>query len=378
MSTIKQGIDGDSPDDQQKLIEQYAGARNLNVARYFVFLESASKELQPMQEVVNYCKDPKNNVRQVIIKSIDRFTWGGSEFYSELKNQLDACGVSLVDVYGIIGSQKINTLEHLGVKYKWSEFSPTKKAELLEAERAKDEVRDIQTRMIGAQIRYARMGYWVRRPLHGFDNVHVETREGKRCILKPNDAEAPLVIKMFELRARGTMEDIEIVEELNKLGFRTRERVVRDKNDRTKIIQVIGGDPLTLKQLWRMVENPVYAGVNPEKWTQGNPVKCKFDGLVSVELFNAANRGKLISPKSTRAYAFIDASPPSTSSKKVLKILSFRSKELSCVLSASGHCMAAHRAAGMVDIFQPITAISVVVTTSANLRKSSIIRLKNL
>ncbi len=294
VSTVKQGIDGDSPDDQQRLIEQYAAGRNLNVARYFVFLESGSKELQPMQEVVDYCKDPKNNVKQVIIKSIDRFTRGGSEFYSMLKNQLDDCGVALVDVYGIIGNQKINTLEHLGVKYKWSEYSPTKKAEMLEAERAKDEVRDIQTRMIGAQIRYARMGYWVRRALHGFDNVHVETRDGKRCILKPNEIEAPQVIKMFELRARGTMEDIEIVEEINKFGFRTRERVIRDKEDRTKIIQVIGGEPLTLKQLWRMIENPVYAGVNPEKWTQGNPVKCKFDGLVSYELFNAANRGKII------------------------------------------------------------------------------------
>ena len=87
------------------------------------------------------------------------------------------------------------------------------------------------------------------------------------------------------------MEDIEIVEELNKLGFRTRERVVRDRDDRTKVVQVIGGEPLTLKQLWRMIENPDYAGVNPEKWTQGDAVKCKFDGLVSVELFNAANRG---------------------------------------------------------------------------------------
>jgi DNA invertase Pin-like site-specific DNA recombinase len=294
VSTLKQGIDGDSPDDQQKLIEQYATARSMNVARYFVFLESASKELQPMQEVVDYCKDPRNNVKQVIIKSIDRFTRGGSEFYNTLKNQLDACGVSLVDVYGVIGNQRINTLEHLGVKYKWSEFSPTKKAEMLEAERAKDEVRDIQTRMIGAQIRYARLGYWVRRPLYGFDNIHVETSDGKRCILKPNEAEAPLVIKMFELRARGTMEDIEIIEELNKLGFHTRERVIRDKEDRAKITEVLGGEPLNLKQLWRMIENPVYAGVNPEKWTQGNPVRCKFDGLVSVELFNAANRGKLI------------------------------------------------------------------------------------
>ena len=64
------------------------------------------------------------------------------------------------------------------MSYKWSEYSPTKKAEMLEAERANEEVRDIQTRMIGAQIRYARMGYWVRRPLYGFNNVHIETREG--------------------------------------------------------------------------------------------------------------------------------------------------------------------------------------------------------
>jgi len=90
------------------------------------------------------------------------------------------------------------------------------------------------------------------------------------------------------------MEGIEIVEQINKLGFRTMERVVRDKDDRTKIVKVIGGDPLTLKQLWRMVENPVYAGVNDEKWTQGQPVKCQFKGLVSFDLFNAANRGKMV------------------------------------------------------------------------------------
>lgn len=294
VSTFKQGVNGDSPEDQQRQIDLYAASRGIKITKYFSFLESASKELQPMQEVVNYCKDPKNDVQQVIIKSIDRFTRGGSEFYNTLKNQLDDCGVSLVDIYGIISSQKINTLEHLGVKYKWSEYSPTKKSEILEAERAKDEVRDIQTRMIGAQIRYARMGYWVRRPLYGFNNVHIETREGKRCILERNDQEAPFIEKIFELRAQGTMDDIEIVEELNKLGFRTRERVVRDKTDRTKIVDIIGGVLLTPKTMWGIIENPVYAGVNPEKWTQDKPVKCQFEGLVSIDLWNAANKGKIV------------------------------------------------------------------------------------
>ncbi len=328
VSTIKQGVDGDSPDDQQRLIEQYAIAHNMNVARYFVFLESASKVQQPMQEVVDYCKDPKNNVQKVIIKSIDRFTRGGSEFYSDLKNQLDACEVALEDVYGIIGNQKINTLEHLGVKYKWSEYSPTKKAELLEAERAKDEVRDIQTRMIGAQIRYARMGYWVRRPLYGFKNVHVETRDGKRCILEPDESEAPFVIKLYELRARGTLEDIEIVSELNMLGFRTRERIVRDKDDRTKIVRKIGGDPLTLKTMWGMIDNPVYAGVNPEKWTQGSPVKCKFNGLVSAELFNAANKGKIIIAEDDEGVRIYHRKPPEHLLKKGVKNSEFPLKRI--------------------------------------------------
>ena len=310
VSTTKQGTEGDSPDDQKDQIERYAELHDLNITKYFIFLESASKELQPMQEAINFCKDPKNKIDSFIVKSIDRFTRGGSYLYDSLKNQLDDLDISLVDIYGVISNQRINTLEHLGVKYKWSEYSPTKKAEMLEAERAKDEVRDIQTRMIGAQIRYARMGYWVRRPLYGFNNVHIETREGKRCVLEPNEVEAPLVIKLFELRARGTVEDIDIVEELNMLGFRTRERIVRDKEDRTKIIDTIGGAPLVLKQLWRMVENPVYAGVNPEKWTKDTPVKCMFDGLVSVDLFNAANRGKIVVTEDNEGVHIYRRQPP--------------------------------------------------------------------
>lgn len=328
VSTVKQGMDGDSPDDQQRQIEQYAASRGMKIIKFFLFLESASKEQQPMQEAVDYCKDPKNNVQQFIIKSIDRFTRGGSFFYDSLKNQLDDANVALVDIYGVISNQKINTLEHLGVSYKWSNFSPTKKSEMLEAERAKDEIRDIQTRMIGAQIRYARMGYWVRRSLHGFNNIHIETREGKRCVLEPNEKEAPLVIKMFELRARNTMEDTEIVDELNRLGFRTRERVVRDRQDRTKIVSVTGGEKLNLKTMWRMLENPVYAGINPEKWTQDKPVKCMFDGLVSIELFNAANHGKIVIIEDDNGIRINRRKPPEYLVKKGVKNAEFPYKRI--------------------------------------------------
>ncbi len=292
VSTTKQGTDGDSPEAQREQIERFAASRGITVKQYFVFLESASKEQQPMQPAIDYCKDPRNGVQLFIIKSIDRFTRGGSDFYSPLKNQLKECNVGLIDVYGVISGEEVNTLEHLGFEYNWSKFSPSKKTEILEAERAKDELRDIMSRMIGAEIRYAQMGYWMRRAPYGLTSEKVETKNGKRCILKPHPTEAKYLRMMLELRAKGAMHDSEIVDKVNEFGFRTRVQYKRDKNDRTKIISKTGGNSLTVKAMQKLIANPIYAGVNAEKWTDGKPVRCAFKGLVSIDLWNRAMQGK--------------------------------------------------------------------------------------
>lgn len=292
ISSLKQGLQGDSPDAQKEQIERFAQARNINIKKFFIFMESASKEEQPVQEAIDYCKKPSNNIQLFIIKSIDRFTRGGSYLYDHLKMQLQKSQVKLIDIYGIIGNQDINTLEHLNVTYGWSVYSPTQKSEILEAERAKDEMRDIMTRMIGAEIRYVRMGYRVRSAPFGYINEKVETTHGKRIILKPHPQESVYIRKMFELRCRGDLSDIEIVDELNKMGFRTRKQYRRNPNDRTKIIGESGNKQLTLKQFLRYIIKPIYAGVNYEKWTEGKGVKCNFKGLVSIDVFNLANKGR--------------------------------------------------------------------------------------
>ncbi len=294
ISSLKQGLQGDSPDAQKEQIEQFAKSHNLNIKKFFFLMESASKDEQPMQEVVNYCKDPKNGIQLFIIKSIDRFTRGGSYFYDHLKMQLTQYGVKLVDIYGIIGNQEVNTLEHLGVEFSWSVYSPTKKSEILEAERAKDEIRDILSRMIGAEIRYVRMGYRIAIAPFGYENVKIETVHGKRVSLKPNPEEAPWIKRMFDLRVRGTMTDQQIVDEINKMGFKSRKRHKRNPQDRTQVVGTVGGRTLTLKYFLKFIENPTYAGVSIHKWTDRKPIKGQFDGLVSYETFNLANRGKLV------------------------------------------------------------------------------------
>lgn len=311
VSTTKQGTDGDSPEAQKEQIERFAENKGLTIKKFFVFLESASKEQQPMQEAIDYCKDPKNGVQLFIIKSIDRFTRGGSLSYDLLKTQLESCQVRLVDIYGVISSEQVNTLEHLGLEYKWSVYSPSKKSEILEAERSKDELRDIMSRMIGAEIRYTRMGYWMRQPPYGFVSEKIETKNGKRTILKPQVEESKYVIKMYELRAEGLLSDQEIVDKLNSEGYRSRTQYLRSKTDRTKIVGKRGGQPLTIKGMQKLMRNPIYAGINVEKWTNGEPVKCAFDGLISIDLFNKANKGKkFITMDDQGEYVIQNKKPP--------------------------------------------------------------------
>lgn len=293
VSTVGQGIDGDSPEAQIEQGKRYAPAHGINIVKTLTYLESAAGDKQPMQHVIDYALDPKNEIDVVLVKSIDRFTRGGSTAYDLLKRQLEPRGIDLEDMYGVISNVKVNTLEHLGMQYKWSVHTPSRKTELLEAERAKDEVRDILTRMIGSEIRYTQIGYWLRSAPYGYTTQRIETANGKRTILVPQADQAPIIRKMYEMRATGLHSDDQIAAEMNRLGFRTPIKVTRDKTDRTKIIGRSGGKPMTGKLLRSYVAKTLYAGVNTEKWTGGTPVRCKFDGLVSVELFNKANRGKV-------------------------------------------------------------------------------------
>jgi site-specific DNA recombinase len=78
------------------------------------------------------------------------------------------------------------------------------------------------------------------------------------------------------------------------MGYRSRAKYSRDKSGIRTLVEQSGGNKLTDKHLWRLVRNPIYAAVNIEKWTGGEPVKCAFDGIVSIDLFNKANGGKRV------------------------------------------------------------------------------------
>ncbi len=292
-------LKGGSLDEQETAGRMLADRNGWNVIRVFKKPHSArTTDRDDIDEVVDYiltCKTEGITIHYYIFKCIDRLTRAGYTEYLKIKERLASIGVQIVDTYGVIQPEK-NFLEHLGdFKYKWSVYSPTEVAEMLGAYGAEQEGRNILTRLIPAEIRLVQEGYSVRQAPDGLKNKTVFVGKKEWTIREANPERAHFFQKMFELRAGG-MDDKEIVTTLNAMGFRTRKQKKWDRSDEENpvIIGTRGNKPLTVKQLQRYIQRTEYAGYSCEKWTHYQPVKMQgFDGIVSVEIFNAANRGKI-------------------------------------------------------------------------------------
>lgn len=314
-SSAKQASDGDSLEHQLQQCRHYIKKHNWKEVKYFPFIESGAKEEREFfNEVLDFALDKKNKIDIVVFKHINRFTRGGGIDYLKWKNKLESGGIRITDTYGTIG-EKINTLDHLDLEYSWSVTSPTESNEIVIANQARDDRRNILTQMIGAEVTYIRQGYYPRPPTYGYSTKKIETKDGRRTILVEVPEESFYVKKMFEMRAKGfTMK--EIANEVNKLGYKSR---IRNKRDpKTKVmIGKIGGKPIAHNRIGEILSRTVYTGVICETWTKFQPIKAKFPGFIDIDLFNQANKDKiLIQIKDDRPYIFYDAEASTEKNKK--------------------------------------------------------------
>lgn len=253
-------------------------------------LSGRKKERPVFEEIIQYIKNNPGKVKYYLFRAIDRFTRRGTLDYETMQQILAKYGVELIDSFGIIQPAR-NTLSDLDSEYEWSIYRPSKIAELVTANMAREEVTTMLTRTIGQEIRLTRQGFKVRSAVDGFLNKQVFV-DGKRKVIQVPDPErAKFITEIFRLRAAGTHTDHEIVDIINAMGFRTKLKHHWDQN-REKVIGTRGGIPLTVKQLQVIVRRPIYCGIVCELWTKHLPIKAQYDGLVSIEVFNQANRGE--------------------------------------------------------------------------------------
>jgi hypothetical protein len=289
VSSAKQAQQGESIEDQKKICEIVADRYKLNILEVFSEQFSGRKNDRPViEDIVSYIKSHPNKVKFLIFRAIDRFTRNGTLGYESLKQKLAQYGVSLIDANGVIQPSK-NTLEHLGVEYDWSITRPSEITELVMAQQGKSEVNTILTRMIGQEINLVREGYKVRQADDGYLNEKVFIDGKKKVIQIPDPKRAFFFIKMFEMSITHT--DQEVVDYINAMGYRSKEQKMWSKS-RTKIIGARGGLKLTIKQMQRIRQRTIYCGINAEKWLE-TPIKTQYKGLISIDTFNKANKGKV-------------------------------------------------------------------------------------
>jgi len=295
VSSDRQYQEGQGINVQRRTIDYFAKRENFTVVRYFIEHYSGRKaDRAVLDEIIEYLAKNEGEISALIVSRIDRFTRAGADVYLYLQKQLRALGVELVDASGVI-QQPVNTLAHTGFSYEWSTRSPSRLTETIMAEQANAEATQILTRCIGGQIESAQNGFQYKSADYGFKNQKTVTPDGrKRTIMVIDETEAPYIQMMYDLRSEGQLSDEEICETLNSAGYRSRIFRRYDKVTR-EVIGEGGARKLTPKQLQRYLKRPVYCGIRIGKWTKNKamwlPPECPR--LVSIEVFNRANRGRV-------------------------------------------------------------------------------------
>ncbi|MBU4360618.1 recombinase family protein [Patescibacteria group bacterium] len=291
VSTPKQSKEGESLDIQENICRSVAEKQNLEVVKIFREAFSGRKDYRPVyNEMIEFIKK-SFGINKLIIRTLDRFTRDGSFSYEHLKKELEDLGVSLIDSVGIIQPAQ-NSLGDLGFEYDWSVYSPSQTSENIISEQGKMEVRNILTRVVSQSIRLTQKGFKLRGTNDGYISQKIYVKGKKRYIQVPDPERQDYIIEMFKLRATGQYTDQEVADKINAQGYKTR---IKNKWDIKKenIIGTIGGNKLSVKRLQDMIKNSIYCGVMCEKWTHYKPINAAYDGLISIDLFNKANRGKV-------------------------------------------------------------------------------------
>jgi len=278
-STSRQQQDGDPIPIQRDKIKFTTEKKGYQIGTWLTLATPASGEFESQPLLVALKTfETIPTIKRVWFSVVNRGTRAEPLEYLLVRREYAKKGIQLLDAEGKISYEETNTLESFGVEYKFSKYNSNQAAEIGAVISARDNWRDTQTQLHSAEIKYARMGYWVSggRPM-GFMKVKTQTEHGRRFILEKSDnTEKGWFKKMFELSLKKAPKTV-IVEEVNELGYTSGKK----------------GKKLTLKQLDVYLRNPIYALVrnSASQQTGGKPVKIYGTPYLTFEQFNQINEG---------------------------------------------------------------------------------------
>ena len=299
VSTPKQAQNGEGLDVQEKDIKKHCRKMGWTLfPEDTVYLEpyTGTTTNRPVySQILGMLKTNKKalNIKYFVFWDFDRLTRAGTLDYRQIWSDVKEFGVKLRDTTEVIQDEK-NAFEEFGFDfdYPWAVARPSEDTENEKIEDARKERIKILKRLIRPQIELTQDGYHIGRPDYGFRNKKIFVENKKKCIQERYEPEAIFVERFYKLRAENVLTDEEICDDLNAMGYLSPLQKLWSK-DKTQVIGHRGGNKLTPKHLQTIIKRFTYCGVICEKWTKHQPIEAKYSGLVSVDVWNKANRGKL-------------------------------------------------------------------------------------
>ena len=276
VSTEKQRKDGDSLDSQEKACRAYC--KNNNIQVLWVFRETyswKSSDRVIFNEAIRNAIE--NKIKYFVIFDIDRFSREWYEKHSEFKSLLASGWVILKDSKNIIWDE-VTVIENDIIDiswYSWNRENPSEITEMVLSTNAKMEWKKILQRTITKEIVLEQAWYHVRTSNFWFKNKSVKIPNWKWTIQVRDSVEWVFIEELFRLRANNLLSDEEIVDQINSIGYISRRWA-----------------KLSVMQMQIYIKNPIYAGVICSKWTGYKAIRAAYEGLVSIEIWNRANKWK--------------------------------------------------------------------------------------
>ncbi len=250
----KKQMKGESIANQREAIQHYANANNIKVIEWFTDEAKSGKntDREALQNLLRVATKRKGQIDYVIVYKMNRASRDLATYFTGIRNVLAS-----------LGMQIRSATEH---------FEDTPDGHFMEAmhvlvgqldnENKRQMVTDNMTRL-------AKQGYWQHTPPRGYDNFRIKNADGhSRPTIKPNH-EANKVRELLMRWNRGDLTEAQLTRYAETIKLRGRK----------------DGNPLKQDVVHKMIINPIFAGFVMDKFTDGERVVGKHEGLITPEVF---------------------------------------------------------------------------------------------
>lgn len=249
VSSKDQEVEGYSLQAQEKLLNDYACQKDLQIAKTFSISESASghKQRQIFNEMLDHIK--KNNIKEIICEKVDRLT-------RNLKDAVDVNEWISKDnehqVHFVKEGVILNSESKSNEKFIWN----------IKVSVAQYYIDNLSEEVKKGQKEKLAQGWLPTRPKVGYKTVG----ENGHRIHVVDEEKKPLVKKLFEYYASGNYSLKKLTDQIYNEGLRS-----------------VTGKKVTKSAIHRILSEPYYIGFN--RWN-GQLTPGKHETFISKELFD--------------------------------------------------------------------------------------------